>query len=52
MTESNGGVRLKKVMSEKNQGLQHGGGEEVEEGTLLLGNDKHNVIANQVLSYF
>ena len=45
MTENNGGVRRKKVMSKKNQGLQHGRKEE-EVGALLLGNDKNNVIVN------
>ena len=52
MTENNGGIRQKKVMSEKHQGLQHTGRKEVEAGTLLLGNDKNNIIANKVLSYF
>ena len=51
MTENNSGVRWKKVMSKKNQGLQHGR-KEVEVGTLLLGNDKDNVIVNYLLSYF
>ena len=37
-------------MSKKNQGLQHGRKEE-KVGTLLLGNDKKNVIANYLLSY-
>ena len=51
MTENNRGVRQKKVVSKKNQGLRHR--EEVEAGTLLLGNDKNNVIVNiYLLSYF
>ena len=45
MTENKGRVRQKKVMSKKNQGLQHGRKEE-EVNTLLLGNDKNNVIVN------
>ena len=40
----------KKVMSEKNQGLQHR--KEVEVGTLWLSNDRNNVIAENVSSYF
>ena len=52
MTENNVGVQQKKVISEKNQGLQHMGRKVVEVGTLLLGNDKNNVTANKVLSYF
>ena len=40
----------KKVMPEKNQGLQ--GRREMEVGTLQLGNDKNNVIADKVLSHF
>ena len=36
-------------MSGKNQGLWH---REVEVCALLLGNDKDNVIADKVLSYF
>ena len=51
MTEINGGVRQEKVMSKKNQGLQHMGGKE-EVGTHLLGNDKNNFIVNYLLSYF
>ena len=47
VTENNGGVPLKKVMSKKNQGLGHGK-KEVKVGTLLLVCDKNNVIANQV----
>ena len=39
-------------MFEKNQGLQHRREGEVEVGTLLLRNDKSNVIADKVLSYF
>ena len=50
MTENNGRVWRKKVMSKKNQGLQHGRKEEV--GTLLLGNDKNNVIVNYLLIRF
>ena len=50
MTENNGRVWQKKVMSKMNQGLQHWGGKE-EGGTLLLGNDKNNVIVNYLLSY-
>ena len=37
-------------MSKKNQGLQHGRKEEV--GTLLLVNDKNNVIVNYLLIRF
>ena len=44
MTENNGGVRRKKVMSKKNRVTTQGRKEE-EVGTLLLGNDK-NVIVN------
>ena len=36
----------KKVMSEKNQRVMTQGRREVEVGTLLLGNDKNNVIAD------
>ena len=41
-------------MSEKNQGSQQRGSRmwKVEVGTLLLDNDKNNVIAYKVLSYF
>ena len=45
MTENNGGVRQKKVMSKKSQGLQHRGGKR-RVGSLLLGNDRNNVIVN------
>ena len=47
-------VRLKKFMFEKNNGLPHEGGgrREVEVGVLLLGNDKNNLTADKVLSYF
>ena len=38
-------------MSEEHQGLLQGR-REVEVGTLLLSNDKNNVIAEKVLSYF
>ena len=48
----NSAVQRKEVMFEKNQGLRHRGEEKVEVGTLLLGNDKNNVIADKVLSYF
>ena len=41
----------KKVMSEKNR-VTAQGRREVEVGTLLLGNDKNNVITENVLSYF
>ena len=51
MTEINGGVRWKKVMSIKNQGLQHRRKEE-EVDTLLLGNDKNNVVVNYLLSFY
>ena len=43
--------RCKKVRSEKNQELQDER-REVEVGTLLLSNDKNNVIAYKVLSCF
>ena len=39
-------------MSEKNQGLRRVGRRKVEVGTILLGNDKNNVVADKVLSYF
>ena len=44
----------KKVMSKKNQGLQHKGGESGSRHswTIELGNDKNNVIAGKVLHYF
>ena len=42
--QQNSAVRQKKVMIL--------GRREVEVGTLLLGNDKNNVIADKVLSYF
>ena len=51
MTENNGGVWREKVMSKKNQGLQHRG-EKRWKQALLLGNDKSNVIVNYLLSYF
>ena len=38
-------------MSEKNQELQHGR-KELEVATVLVGNDKNNVIADKVLRYF
>ena len=50
MTENNGGVWQKKVMSEKS-GVITQGRKEMEVGTLLLGNDKNNVIVNYLLSY-
>ena len=50
MTENDSGVRREKVMSKKNQVLRHGR-REMEVGTLLLGNDKNNVIVNYLLSY-
>ena len=39
-------------MSEKESGAMTQGRSQVEVGTLLLGNDKTNVIADKVLSYF
>ena len=48
----NSAVRQKKMMSEKNQEVTAQGRSEVEVGTLLLSNDKNNVIADKVLSYF
>ena len=48
--ENNGRVWQKKAVSKKNQGLQHRGREE-ELGTLLLVNDKNNVVDNYLLSY-
>ena len=48
----NSAVRQKKMMSEKNQEVTAQGRSEVEVGTLLLSNDKSNVIADKVLSYF
>ena len=45
MTENDSRVWQDKVMSKKNQVLRHGR-KEVEVGTLLLGNDKNNVIVN------
>ena len=50
MTENDSGFRQEKIMSKKNQVLRHGR-KEVEVGTLLLGNDKNNVIVNYLLSY-
>ena len=53
VTEKIGGMLLlgrKKVILEKNQGLQQGR-REVEVGTLFLSNDENNVIAENV-SYF
>ena len=41
----------KKVMSEKNQEFWHRR-KKLEVGTFLLSNDKSNVIADKVLSYF
>ena len=42
----------KKSIFEKIDGLQLSWEGEVEVGTLMLGNDKNNVIVNKVLSYF
>ena len=50
MTENNGRVQRKKVMSKKNRVTTQGRKEE-EAGTLLLDNDKNNVIVNYLLSY-
>ena len=50
MTENDSGVRREKVMSKKNQVLRHGR-REMEVGTLLLDNDKNNVIVNYLLSF-
>ena len=53
MTENISGVRREKVMSEKKElGVTTQRMKEVEIGTLLLDNDKSNVIANKLLSYF
>ena len=41
-----------KVISEKKKMVMKQGRKKVEVGTLLLGNDKNNVIVNKVLSYF
>ena len=49
MTENNSRVLQKKFMFKKIQVLQHGRKEEL--GTLLLVNDKNNVIVNYLLSY-
>ena len=51
VTENNGGVWQKNVISKKNQGSWHGR-KEVEVGTILLGNDRSNVIVNYLLSCF
>ena len=51
MTENNGGVWQKKVMSEKS-GVITQGRKEMEVGTLLLGNDKNNVIVNYLFKLF
>ena len=51
MTENNGRVWQKKVMPEKNR-VTTQGRKVVEVGSLLLANDKNNVIANKVLRYF
>ena len=50
MTENNGGVQRKKVMSEKNRVTTQ---ERKKEGvgTLLLGIDKNSVIVNYLLNY-
>ena len=48
----NSAVRQKNVMSQKNLGLWTQERQEVGLGTLLLSNDKINVIADKVLSYF
>ena len=50
MTENNGGVRQKKVMSKKESGVTTQGRKEEEVSTLLLGNDKNNVIINYLLT--
>ena len=50
MAENNGEVQRKKVMSKKNRVTTQGRKKE-EVGTLLLGNDKNNVIVNYLLSY-
>ena len=48
----NSTIQWKKTVSEKNHEVTTQEKGEVEVGTLLLGNAKHNVIANKVLSYF
>ena len=52
MTENNGRVWQKKFMSKKNWGVTTQGRKEMEVGTLLLGNDKNNVITIYLLNYF
>ena len=49
MANNNGGVWRKKIISEKSCDIRM---RQVELGTLLLGNDKNDVIANKLLSYF
>ena len=50
MTENNGRVRWKKVMTKKESGVTTQGMKKKEVGTLLLGNDKNSVIVNYFLS--
>ena len=50
MAENNGEVQRKKVMSKKNRVTTQGRKKE-EVGTLLLGNDKNNVIVNYLLLF-
>ena len=47
-----GSIWPNKVISEKKKMVMKQGRKKVEVGTLLLGNDKNNVIVNKVLSYF
>ena len=49
--QSDSKKRQKKVIPEKNYGMQHRRSE-VEVGFLWLDNDKNNVIPDKVLSYF
>ena len=49
--QGNSAIQQKKAMFEKNQGVITQGRKEVEVDTLLLGNDKNNVIVNKVFIY-
>ena len=48
----NSAVQKEKGYVWQESGVTTQGRQEVEVGTLLLGNDKNNVIANKVSSYF
>ena len=48
----NSAVQSNKVISKKKTGVMRQGRKKVEVGTLFLFNDKTNVVADKVLSYF